>query len=315
MRTIGIILLLLALILLSHTAIEISLTFAYDPPSVFNHGPGGITNFVSILVSRGFDVETILDVSRLLRIDPHTTVAMLFSPDAPLTKREASTILSWVKSGGTAIILDELRHVDNLTNALGVTFSNYSVRTYNVATCSIENITFPIVLDVYRYISGGEPLCTVDDKAVAAVVSYGRGKVIVIGDSSLVINHILYATPMHSNLAFLLLLITGKSRVVFLELNRVRYVLRIAYPLLPLQSVLRMIQMAIGGFFALNPIAKAIVLTLILTLSAILSVLIISHEARIPRREGTGIPELQPRLSIQTLKDLVREGLRSWLES
>ncbi len=316
MRTLGIILLLLALILLGHTVIEFSFSYAYDPPSVFNHGPGGVANFVSILVSKGFDVETVLDVSNLLKIDPLTTVAMLFSPDVPLTKEEASTILSWVKSGGTAIVLDELHHVDNLTNVLGVTFSNYSVRTYDIAICSVKNVTLPVVLDVYRYVNGGEPLCTIDNKAVAVTVSYGRGKVIVVGDSSLIINHILYTIPKRSNLLFLLLLITGKSKVVFLELHRVRYILRIAYPLLPLQSMLRMMQLAIGGFFTLDPIAKAIVLTLILTLSAILSVLIISHEARISRREvAIKMPEPQPRLSIQTLKNLVREGLRSWLES
>ncbi len=314
MRTLGILLLLLALVLLGNTVIKISLTYAYDPPSVFNHGPGGITDFVSILVSRGFEVETLLDVSKLLKLDPHTAVAMLFSPDTPLTKEEASAMLSWVKNGGTLIVLDELRHVDNLTSALGISFSNYSVRTYNVATCRIDNATLPLILDVYRYVSGGKPLCTIDGKTVAVVVSYGRGRVVVIGDSSLVINHILYATSTRSNIVFLLLLIAGKSRVVFLELHRVRHILQIAYPLLPLQFALRMMQMAIGGFFALTPIAKALALILILVSTTILSLLILSHEARPIRREvAIGIPE--PRLSIQTLRNLVREGLRSWLES
>ena len=285
MKTLGLILLLLALILLSHTVIELSLAFAYDPPSVFNRGPGGVSEFVSMIVSRGFEVETVFDMSELLKIDPRSSVVMLFSPDTPLTKKEALVILSWVKSGGIVIVLDELRNVENLTNALGVSFSNHSIRIHSVATCRMKNISLPLVLNVYRYVSGGEPLCTIDDKAVAVMMSYGEGKVVVIGDSSLVINHVLHTTPIHFNLIFVLLLITGKNRVVFLELHRVHHVLRIAYPLLPLQSTLRFIQMAIRGFFSLNPVAKAIALILTLTLSAILSVLIISHETEIPQKE------------------------------
>lgn len=184
-----------------------------DVPSLYNMGPGGITELVSY-VTLFKRVKLVVGVEELRQYEPRTSVLLVAGLEKSLSDTEISELLRWVSEGGKLVVADEylvpLRLLQVLNVSLGP--ASYSI---DLGRCTIGGRDFDVLFNVYREVVGGRTLCWVGGVPVAAEVALGRGTVLVFGDSSIAINEVLRSRYRPTQLAFLLEVLDRDTVAVF----------------------------------------------------------------------------------------------------
>jgi len=190
---------------------EIRMPLATEP-SPSNPGPGGLTKFVSMLEERGYIVvepQSLEDAVRYLSATSPKISVLLVLGIAKNDVKAIDQVKDWVAWGGELVVMDELNDVDPLVESFGIVKTQPIIATTN-ATC-VNGTT--VLFDVFALVSGGAPLCSSAGMVLAVEKRFGEGSVIVVGDSSLVINYI-HNFPFYRNNSAFLLTIFGKRRVI-----------------------------------------------------------------------------------------------------
>lgn len=166
---------------------------ATDPPSVNNLGPGGLSLIFTKLKLRGVEVVELRSIEVLDQLNPRETVLVIASPDTPLAENEVDKLLEWVSRGGKLVVMDELGSTMPLLSRLGITLGD-RVHGISLGYCRLGGLQMSVLFDVYAPVYGGEPICTTGNTTVAVRVGYGKGYVLIYGDSSIAINEVI-ASP------------------------------------------------------------------------------------------------------------------------
>ncbi len=275
-------------------------------PSPTNPGPGGLTKFVSLLEKRGYEVVAPRSLSEALqylnRVSPEVSALVVLG----LSRSDAKSVASvkrWVSKGGELVVLDELSDVDQLLNAVGMSKTPPVIAVAN-ATC-LNNLT--VLFDVFSVVSGGKAICVSSGMVLAVEKHVGKGLVVLVGDSSLVINYLSRFTVFKNNTAFLLKII-GERRVI-----------AIYYP--PLKGVAKLRLLEISGRLAMLVesasraiLRSSVALPLLIVSAVLISILIAGgygEELRsAPRSLDRVIMELQLELTgiVRKLRELTGRG-------
>lgn len=119
-----------------------------------------------------------------------STLLVIIAPAKPFRKSETDAMQAFVRDGGTLIICtgwEESAGSVGLLRTFGVRISNVPLGSVAPAQ-SPEGTSFCEAWPVRGERAGAECLCKVWDYPVIIAESYGRGRVIVIGDSSFLLN-------------------------------------------------------------------------------------------------------------------------------
>ena len=188
-------------------------------PSPRNPGPGGLTKFVSILESKGYLVIEPSTLKRALEdlssYHPSAS-AMIVTGFSSSDYRYLQWLKRWVERGGLLVVMDEFSDAAPVLKMFGLSISSPIVGIARARCVSNSSIT----LDVYAFIEGGKALCTVASSSVAVEKRVGKGKVIAVGDSSLVINYISNYPHVYSANVEFLRSIVGNRTVVTIYFPR-----------------------------------------------------------------------------------------------
>lgn len=211
-----ILMLLLALLLLIPSAIPIFKSLEKDPPSIFNLGPGGVSLYISKLALHN-EVSVIFSFSDLRKYDPEDHALLVVGPDR--IPNDAGELIKWVKNGGLLVVLDELDHSSGVLSLFGMLYGNTHY-VIDVAYCTYANVNTTILLNVFRevYARGqGDTICVYNGAPIATSVGYGKGKVVAIGDSSLVINNLCVNMPewCNANGIFVHMITEGRKLILY----------------------------------------------------------------------------------------------------
>ncbi len=216
-RVLALSLVALWLALLSTAQIPLVQSLMGDPPSLHNRGDGGLSELLSAMtVYRR--VKVIANLDDLWQYDPGSSVLVLSGLDSPPAEREVLQALRWVESGGKILVLDEYETPKPLLARLGASFGPL-VAEISVGECRVGGSEYQVLFNVYRGVDGGTPICWVGGTPVAAQVSLGSGSVVVLGDSSLLINELMRSRYRQAHLLLALALL-DRGTVVFYEGGR-----------------------------------------------------------------------------------------------
>ncbi|MEM0027562.1 MAG: hypothetical protein QXT53_06775 [Ignisphaera sp.] len=209
-------LILLSLVIFSQSQKPIASILDLDPPSIYNIGPGGITIFYDYEKTRR-SVQIIYSFDELKYFDPQNNVLLILGPDKDVDSIDS--LFSWIGKGGVAIVGDELNHSKQILNYIGIEQST-AIPGVGEAQCIIGNTTIEIVIDVAKTLlssnSKSSILCLYGSMPIAYNVSYGNGYIVVIGDSSIVINEILATLNISvNNIFFMEHIIDGKGLIIY----------------------------------------------------------------------------------------------------
>jgi len=212
-RSVAISLALLWLVLASSVELYVVGAPKGDVPSLYNMGPGGVSELVSY-VSLFKRVKLVVDVGELKQYDPRTSVLLLAGLEKVLGDAEISELLRWVSEGGKLVVADEYLVPLRLLQALNVSLGQVS-HSIDLGYCDIGGRGFEVLFNVYREVVGGRALCWAGGVPVAAEVPLGRGTVLVFGDSSIAINEVLRSRYRSAQLSFLLEVLDRETLVVY----------------------------------------------------------------------------------------------------
>lgn len=212
-RSVAISLALLWLVLVSGVELYLAGAPKEDVPSIYNMGPGGVSELVSY-VSLFKRVKLVVGAEELKQYDPKTSVLLVAGLEKVLGDAEILEVLRWVSEGGKLVVADEYLAPLRLLQVLNISVgpSSYSI---DLGYCYIGGKSFEVVFNVYREVVGGRALCWVGGVPVAAEVTLGRGVTLVFGDSSIAINEILRSRYRSTQLSFLLELLDRETIVVY----------------------------------------------------------------------------------------------------
>jgi len=215
----------LALVLLALTLLASLQVYTRFPqlvaPSPRNPGPGGLTEFVKLLTSRGvqvFEPTSLVNALSILRNFNASKVALIITGLSDEDKPYLRDLVRWVKLGGKLIVMDELDDIDELLKILRFDMTEPYVSVAK-AKCIDGNV---ITVDVYAFVIGGNALCSIGNAPIASEKRLGKGDVIVIGDSSLVINYIAKYPRTYANNTRFILSILGYRDAVAIYYPRSR---------------------------------------------------------------------------------------------
>lgn len=243
-RALTAILILIALLALSQTRTPLYTTVEYDPPSIFNQGPGGISIFYIQEMCK-HKTEIIYSVETLQHYEPDEHILLIIGPDTEVEMYER--VLEWVGRGGIVAVMDELNYTAPLLSSTGIQ-QGPLYRAIAAGKCAIGNATVDVLFNVYRTVklinsTNAEILCEVDEEPVAVLVRYADGIIMVSGDSSTIINSVM-DSPYHiNNTLFVKYLMGGRELIVY-EGSRLYTTVEaraIAYTLDTLTKVLSMV--------------------------------------------------------------------------
>ncbi|MEM1526572.1 MAG: DUF4350 domain-containing protein [Ignisphaera sp.] len=319
-----ILIILVALIMLSQSATVVWRTLEKDPPSVFNYGPGGVSYFYADAIIRAGDVNVIYDLSELRSYNPQKYVLILLSPDIPLSDKEVDSVLSWVEIGGTAIVGDEVNTTFLLTSKLGFQ-QTYRLPALLTSQCYLANGSIIEVLlnvfVIYAPVNASvpfQPICVNEYGPMVYNIVYGRGRIYLMGDSSVVINEIFVKAPasFNNNTAFVYGLVGDKSIVVY-EGSRIYGYAELRALSTGFTLLFSFIGMVFSNIMNLGLVPRTIFL-LVLTL---LSTALVMAKFGTPRSlrkifksEQKGVDEKKMFDLSKLLKD-ISLGVKTWVES
>ncbi|AFL66575.1 DUF4350 domain-containing protein [Desulfurococcus amylolyticus] len=208
---------ILLLLIAGYSGVRIRGELVGDPPSVYNNMPGGLTIFASSeAVERRVDIIYSLD--DIYRYDPGKYTLLIVGPD---TRVDTSPRLrQWIEDGGLLIVMDETMNTEELLRGFDIYLeSTPAIQEIATGVCSAGNANIRVVFNVYTVVystSNHTVLCRVNDKTTGLSRSIGRGMVIAIGDSSLVINEVLSkGGAWYGNRLFIDMVSNGRDLVVY----------------------------------------------------------------------------------------------------
>lgn len=188
-----------------------------DPPSLYNRGDGGLSELVSITTIYR-RVKVVRSADDVWQHDPSTTSLLLSGLDLFLREHEMQQLLRWVEKGGFLVVMDEYRTPQLLYEKINIS-AGPLVNAVTVGYCTVGAHKYPVLFNVYREVGGGRPVCWVDNAPVGAEVAYGRGRILVLGDSSVLINEVMRSKHRQAQLSFGLALL-DRETIAFYEGGR-----------------------------------------------------------------------------------------------
>ncbi len=197
-------------------SIELTGPLLGNPPSVFNFASGGVSEyFNSRRVRAGLNI--IYDFKELDKFYPPNHVLFIIGPDKEVENTDV--LDKWVRSGGRLVIMDETTNSLPLLKSFNVSLKDFVPEIRN-ATCRVDESEYIVLFNVYRTINitSGEyqPICMINNSLVAARISWGRGEVIVVGDSSIAINELYFKLKNpKNNTGFMDSLVSNRRIIVY----------------------------------------------------------------------------------------------------
>lgn len=216
-RAVALTILGLWLVFLSTVQIPLIQFIEGDPPSIYNTGDGGMTELISSLTLFK-KVKVAESLEDMWSYDPESTVFLVVGLSSSLTDLEVESIVRWVERGGHLVILDEYTTPQILLQRFGLSMGGAS-QDVTQGSCRSGSREIKVLFNVYREVIGGETICSVRNTSVAVSKIIGRGKVVVVGDSSLFINEVMKSQYRQYQMSFALDLL-DRDTVVFYEGGR-----------------------------------------------------------------------------------------------
>ncbi|ADM27262.1 conserved hypothetical protein [Ignisphaera aggregans DSM 17230] len=215
------------LLLFAYSRISIYSLLEGDPPSIYNYGLGGISNYFGkrIFMHR---INIIFNFKNLDSYNPRTNTLLIIGPDKPITEEDINIILKWTSQGGKTIIADESNNTALLLNNIGVSIKSTIWGTTN-ASCIINygnTSHIDVLFNVYNILGvlqniNASSLCIYGDSILAIERPYGEGLFIVIGDSSIVINDVLLKSSLATNNTLFMDYVIGDRDIILYEGSRI----------------------------------------------------------------------------------------------
>ncbi len=187
-------LVILFLIIVGSKDLAIPLLYRYDPPSIYNPGSGGYSEFYS-LVRREFpNIEVVFDLRDIVDYRSDRWLLIIASPDEPVDPRFSEVLARWIARGGIAVVLDEVGTVNSLLEYYGIAVSGIE-RDVRIVECRISNGSYSVVFNIYSIIRFIERrgfeydvVCRYGIYPLGVSIRVGDGVLYVFSDSSLFIN-------------------------------------------------------------------------------------------------------------------------------
>ncbi|WP_148222802.1 DUF4350 domain-containing protein [Desulfurococcus mucosus] len=212
--------LVLSLLMIGYSNTQMSRGLVGDPPSIYNNMPGGLTIFTG-MESLERRVNAIYSFSEVEKYTPRNHALLVVGPDTSL--EWSPTLAHWVEEGGLLVVMDESPNSQMLLEGFEIhAGSGRVIQEVAVGVCNVGNASIRVVFNVYAEVystSRHEVLCRVGGVVTGLSRRIGGGEIVVIGDSSLVINEVLSKSPTYGNKFFLDAVTAGRN-LVFYEGNR-----------------------------------------------------------------------------------------------
>lgn len=305
----------ICLLLLISSPVTLFMSLEMDPPSVYNRGFGGLERY-AVDAMLGKKVEIIFRFSDLYRFDPEDFSLLIVGPDEEL--QDIEKIIDWISRGGIAIVLDELNYTKPLMTLLGISRGDM-FNIIDVADCHFDGIQMKILVNVFTEILSDnvddiQQICRYINIPIAIRVRYGKGMIVFIGDSSLVINDVYLKSPQwyRINSEFIRLLSMDRDIIIY-EGSRKYSRITSAFIALVMSNInngIPDVMNIVIGDSLMNRLATAIILMFV-------SVLYTMYKFGIPKyRIDESITfKYVERIEHQEFREKVRKGMLSWIKS
>ncbi len=175
----------------------------FKSPSPENYGLFGSSEVPLLLSSLGYNVK----LGGPYDISPKG-LYMVIAPEKPFSEIEKATVVSAIKRGAKLVVADETGMANSLTDNFGIKISGIYVIANDKrghgwdevvrVVCNINGTDISFITTrvsyIEKYPKWAKPLCWIDDPRVskryvlAVFGNYGKGKVLVIADSTLFAN-------------------------------------------------------------------------------------------------------------------------------
>ena len=308
-KAIGIAIAVLLVLLIVYSNLMLARAVIGDSPSIYNDGPGGVSYFFTAVMFRHSPI-VVMSFDELHQYAPWLHVLFIISPDKPISMDDALKVLDWVKSGGKVIVMDETSNTVAFLKLVGAApgaFVGYVV----MGMCRVNDMPVPVVFDVYQTFSKideGKPLCWAGNSVVAFEKKIGKGEVIVIGDSSLIINYMLLDTRYGAPNTYFIQQLVGPRAILIYEGNRAYRMIYSVKGVMTINAIMTAITSLPSMFFAHQGIIRIVaLLSLWLVVTGFISLYLFSF----PR---TPYPKLKKPVkpgALITDKEIMR-GLKDW---
>lgn len=308
-KILSIIILLIILLVVSHTKTPLYSVIERDPPSPFNYGPGGISKFyIDEIYKRR--VELIYTPARLSYYIPNRYALLIIGPDDYI--EDYKEIFLWVGRGGITIVMDELNYSITLLNSLGIQQgSMYS--TIAIGSCSIGNQSLNVLFNVFRVLevnnSNASTLCLVNGLPTAFTIPYGNGTFIIFSDSSIVINNVMDSIYAMNNSLCIDYLIGGRGVIIY-EGSRIYSTVEAKVIAYMLNTVFLSINMLITYLLGFDILRRVIAFLLV----TCLVIIYIVNRFGFSRKLRIGLKITRDKKGRNVLVDDLMRGMSVWLK-
>ena len=308
-KAIGISIAVLLILMIVYSNLMLARAVIGDSPSIYNNGPGGVSYFFTTVMLRHSPI-VIMSFDELHQYAPWLHALFIISPDKPISMDDALKVLNWVKNGGEVIVMDETSNTVAFLKLVGAApgaFVGYIV----MGICRVNNMPVPVLFDVYQTFSkidDGKPLCWAGKSVVAFEKKIGKGEVIVIGDSSLIINYMLLDTRYGAPNIYFIKQLVGPRSVLIYEGGRAYRIIYSVKGVMTINSIMTVITSIPSMFFAHQGILKIVALLgLWLVVTGFISLYLFSF----PRAPYPKLKKIVKPKALITGKEIMR-GLKDW---
>ncbi|NPA99006.1 MAG: hypothetical protein GXO43_06460 [Crenarchaeota archaeon] len=308
-KAIGISIAVLLILMIVYSNLMLARAVIGDSPSIYNNGPGGVSYFFTTVMLRHSPI-VIMSFDELHQYAPWLHALFIISPDKPISMDDALKVLNWVKNGGEVIVMDETSNTVAFLKLVGAApgaFVGYIV----MGICRVNNMPVPVLFDVYQTFSkidDGKPLCWASKSVVAFEKKIGKGEVIVIGDSSLIINYMLLDTRYGAPNIYFIKQLVGPRSVLIYEGGRAYRIIYSVKGVMTINSIMTVITSIPSMFFAHQGILKIVALLgLWLVVTGFISLYLFSF----PRTPYPKLKKIAKPKALITGKEIMR-GLKDW---
>ncbi len=280
-----------------------------DSPSIYNNGPGGVSYFFMVMMYRNSPI-VITDFDDLHQYTPWIHVLFIISPDKPISIDDARKVLEWVRNGGEVIVMDETNNTDAILKLLGVNTGVFAGRVV-MGICRVDDRAVPVLFDVFKTFPeprNARPICWAGNGVVAFEKKIGKGEVIVIGDSSLVINYIVTDTRYGVHDTYFIKRLVGNKEILVYEGNRAYRMMYSLKGVMTINTIMAMVSGFPGLFFGHRGLLKIISLMILwMITTGFVSMYLFSF----PRAPYPKLKKPARHEALITRKEIQR-GLKDW---
>lgn len=218
---------IISLLFFAYSRISIYSLLEGDPPSIYNYGFGGISNYIDKRIFI-YKVDIIFGFRNLDSYNPRINTLLIIGPDKPIDEEDIDIILKWTYQGGRTIIADESNSTALLLNRIGISIKS-TIWSITKGSCIVnyDNVSYiDVLFNVYSILDispniDASALCVYGDSILAIERPYGEGLFIVIGDSSIIINDVLLKSSLAMNNTLFMDYLIGKRDIILYEGSRI----------------------------------------------------------------------------------------------